>query len=402
MVRIAPSATIEVATVDDGARRARVGGVATCGSVWECPVCARRVRAARATLLDVLQAQEGGMMMTYTIRHDAALPLALGRRVIARAWQYYQAGRGWRSALAMLRAWGTVRALEITHGDHGWHPHLHVWVSGMELDDDATRAAMLDWCHARWSRCVARAARALGVDPKRVAPLRRSADGDDVGVHLSELAEASYLADASLGLELTDAGGAKGRSPWQIARGAADGRARDARLWIEYTRAMRGSRAMTWSRSLAAWRRSCERQEREELAQSRHDWRPAVVIPGWLWDLVRWDRDAVMTACARAEELGADADHGPTLLELARTARAMPAPRGVQRWPRVAPLYSPERAAALRAAAIARIDARLADRRREQWERARARLLVRLRARAESGLDRPHWTEELELREGAE
>lgn len=323
-------------------------------------------------------------MLTATIRHDAGLPLALSRRVVMRAWQFMQAGRWWRAWCDARGIIGMVRAVEVTHGAHGWHPHVHAWLVGARDLGDDDRAEVF----ARWARAVDRAARAVGVDPSRVAPVDQ-VDGAPVGVVVGA-ADARYLADA--GMELTDPAGAKrgaGRSPWDIARGAAAGSAHDVALWREWVSAMHGARQLTWSRSLASWRDADERAEREALEERTVTWEPIARIPGRIWDVVRWDRDAVMDAIEMARD-GAGTD---AVVDRILRARRMPDPRAS--WP---PLPRRGRdSPAARAAAIARMDAELA--RRAEWQRARRverermALVARLRARAAAGLDAPHWAD---------
>lgn len=119
-------------------------GLMRCGRVWVCPVCASKIaetrRAELSTLL--LEAREVVLgytseapeyyprwfltMLTFTIQHRPEESAADVLARIDRAWQRYYSGgwaQGFRKRFYIV---GTIRALEMTHGADGWHPHLHL------------------------------------------------------------------------------------------------------------------------------------------------------------------------------------------------------------------------------------------------------------------------------------
>src|SRR6185437_11787061 len=74
--RLAPSPAVALAP--DGSAHFR--GLVTCGSVTACPVCAAKVRQARAEEIDRalgrhLCAGGGAVFVTLTMPHDAGMPL---------------------------------------------------------------------------------------------------------------------------------------------------------------------------------------------------------------------------------------------------------------------------------------------------------------------------------------
>jgi hypothetical protein len=119
-------------------------GLMRCGRVWVCPVCAAKIAETRRAELTelLLEAREVALgytsgspeyyprwfltMLTFTIAHKPNESAAdvLGR--LDRAWKRYYSG-GW--AISFRKRFyitGTIRALEMTHGAEGWHPHIHL------------------------------------------------------------------------------------------------------------------------------------------------------------------------------------------------------------------------------------------------------------------------------------
>lgn len=206
-----------------------------CGHVWTCPVCAEQIRARRRD--QVMRAVVAGArnapwrMLTLTVRHhagDALAPLLDG---LLKAW------RACRQQGAVQRVWkssvlASIRAVEITHGVHGWHPHLHVLINSDEWSDEA-RATLL----ATWRRIVA-ATLGPAYMPDEEHAIRWSPAIRGAG-------DALYL--AKLGLEMT--WGAKkarngSRGVWELARAATRGDRRACALWLEYEAATKGRRAL--------------------------------------------------------------------------------------------------------------------------------------------------------------
>lgn len=108
-------------------------GLATCGSVWACPVCAAKVQERRREEIaeGFKWAYDEGLqpvMVTLTFPHQAWQKL--GDLVLQQreALKMLRKGRGWDKFMRQLGYRGLIRALEITRGNAGWHPHTHeIW-----------------------------------------------------------------------------------------------------------------------------------------------------------------------------------------------------------------------------------------------------------------------------------
>ncbi len=111
-------------------KRAYYAGLMKCASVWVCPVCAPKIQAVRAlevrTAIDNWTAQGGSVVLvTQTIPHgrrDLLQPL-LER--FTTALRKFKGQRGYERARDKFRITGSIRALEVTYGANGWHPHAH-------------------------------------------------------------------------------------------------------------------------------------------------------------------------------------------------------------------------------------------------------------------------------------
>ena len=127
--------------------RVRYKGLQTCGSVWHCPVCASRISYYRAReiryMCDMWQKTGGGVIfITNTIRHGLGDDLRILLEVLfGIVWNRYINHRGYKTAREKLGYIGRVRAVEVTVGSNGWHPHVHeIWLiekplTSSELDD---------------------------------------------------------------------------------------------------------------------------------------------------------------------------------------------------------------------------------------------------------------------------
>lgn len=322
-------------------------GLATCGSVWHCPVCQMKIKAERGREVSkVVEAhgRRGAVLVTLTIRHGRGHSLEQMRRKLGKAYRALTSGEPWKRFAEAVGLVGAVRGLEVTHSQaNGWHPHLHaVWLlepgwmeaESVKLKDkriegnpyvrlsgsDAKRyrarlpelgnlAAIVkrkghsavpvtwdEWLAARWRQVVRRH---VGEEH---AP-------DTVnGINLSPCDRgAKYL--AKLGLEVSDPGTktasprtddagrrTPSRTPWQIALSLVDAGddpssyMLNLSLWGEYVAAMRGARQLTWSRGLRERYGLRDITDEEIAAEVPRDATVALVIDDEAWKAVAWYR----------------------------------------------------------------------------------------------------------------
>lgn len=231
---------VDIHRTDKGAYFA---GVETCGSVWLCPVCAAKIAEHRKEEVEaVIQtAQDAGgsvYMLTLTLRHDRTDALETLRSAVVDGWRKYQAHKGWRTFKGAVGLIGTVRALEVTYGANGWHPHLHILlVTDRAIED--TDAASLD-LFSRWRGCLEKMGR----------------DAKDLGLDFRPVSAGDYVAKWGTAQELVKGGdktARKGsRNPWQLLSDYAQGDMQAGALFSEYATVFKGKRQLTWSRHLRA------------------------------------------------------------------------------------------------------------------------------------------------------
>jgi hypothetical protein len=190
-----------------------------------------------------------------------------------------------------LKIVGSVRALEVTTGPNGWHPHLHVLVLTESPISDDDRKAYQTLVFRRWQRLITERNKKTG---KAYRPPDREHGITFVPSHKDE-----YIAKLGLADELTrgswkhskDLAGY--RTPLQVLRDITQARAdgkiansRDVALWTEYADEMRGARQLTWSRGLRRMYSMGDEQTDLELADKEESdpGQQIYVVSAAIWD----------------------------------------------------------------------------------------------------------------------
>lgn len=242
--RVAPTVTIRK---HEG--RCSVAGFHTCGSIWSCPVCAGPISKQRqeevATALERAKEEGGAVyMMAFTAPHYRGQKLRMLRSRIANGWRKMLSGSPWGRVKADFGVSGYIKALEVTHGvKNGWHVHIHVlFFLDRELSE-LDRARMEMRLFDRWNGIVQRE----GSEPcnPAVFQLDRAKSSEAAGDYVAKWGsdyEITHLHSK------TAKGG--GRSPFKLLDLASQGYEEAGKHFGEYSRAMHGSRQLTWSRGL--------------------------------------------------------------------------------------------------------------------------------------------------------
>lgn len=232
--------------------RAWYSGLYTCGDVWLCPDCAAKISRRRRTELAEAVVSAGGQnlaasMVTYTFPHGWTDDLAQTMEKFSKARQKLRSQRAWVNFKARWGVVGEIKALEVTHGSHGWHPHLHVAVFSTPVPEDQRPEYEAELYQLWRSACC----KADLPDPS-----------EEHGVHVSwfedpQKLDLAYIAKWSAIQELTGSqskqGKRHGRSPWQLLEDAGGGcmdPQRAAQLWHEYAGVFHGRRQLSWSKGL--------------------------------------------------------------------------------------------------------------------------------------------------------
>jgi hypothetical protein len=237
-----------LAAVVLGKNGAYINGTVTCGSIWMCPVCAGKIAEGRRRevlrCLDAHNATGGDVYMAaFTIPHTAFETCDSLRKAVANTWRKFAAGNGWKSAKIRYGVIGTIRALEVTHGKNGWHPHLHCLVMTKRLSPEVAEEFEF-FVKERWISILERETEKQGSWAYAV-DFRKAENNKIAGDYIVKWGVDSELTKAHL--KFSKKGG---RSPWQLLADAQNGDHQARVLFREYAVAFKGSRHLTWSKGL--------------------------------------------------------------------------------------------------------------------------------------------------------
>ncbi len=290
-----------VPVTDDGAvylrartgddRKAGFGGLATCGSVWTCPVCSAKIAVRRVAEVGKLlrwNDDRGGSscMATFTMSHNKGHRLKTLWEGLSGAWAYMTQGRAgetWRKVRDLFGSDGYVRATEGTYGDeNGWHIHIHLLMIFKGAVSDSAMRYLTDELYKLWSRGLElrgfTASRRHGVDVRRCRDTAQSFErvADYFNKMTFEMAGGRFKK-----------GRKGGRTPFEVlADGLETGLADDLEIWLEWEQASKGRRQLVWSRGLKA-RSGIEDLTDEEIAEAADEGETLLILPRRTWQAIR-------------------------------------------------------------------------------------------------------------------
>jgi len=271
---------------------AHYAGLETCGSIWACPVCSGKIRNSRA--LEISQgagnwdhAGNSVWMVTFTAPHDMGMKLRDLLPVIADSFRKVISGRPWLRIKARAGIVGTIRSMEVTHGENGWHPHLHVLVFVKGDPGAEALAAMTMHFREKWARAITLAGfrkphDVLGVD------VGRCKSAAEAGAYIAKTQEGRAVGNEMSRADLKSGKG-QGKTPFQLLREFREtGEAGKLELWHEYEKATRGHQCITWSAGLRGLLEISEEKTDEQLAAEEVGGEDLLVLPGDVWRAVTW------------------------------------------------------------------------------------------------------------------
>ncbi len=238
--------------------RARYGNLQTCGSVWACPICSAFVSERRAgelrQALDKHSATGGSAgFATFTSSHAVTDSLESSLAAFLAAFRRLTS----KPSYARLRKrWGVlgfVRVLEVTHGRHGWHVHVHVLYFFSGAQDLASLCEFENELFPLWesaaSRSQLRMSRRYGLQVKPTygtveAYLAKFGNGPRWDV-AREMAKGHLKQGRSIA-------GLRSLSPWELLAAAHAGDVRCGVLFKEYALRFKGRAQLYWSPGLRA------------------------------------------------------------------------------------------------------------------------------------------------------
>lgn len=261
--------------------RAEFYGVQTCGSVWNCPICAPKVANGRRdemTLGMGRHVEAGGMVYleTFTFQHTAeeggagCLQPQLDK-LLGLMREKLKSARIYKDTRKEAEVLGQIRALEITYGEaNGWHPHVHelVFASRHAVAVNARgetiyRKSVLGRRRKLWARLLIEAGMAglqrgdTGANLfGKLRNLLRRCYTVQIGAHAAEyIAKFGRESGWGIASEMTKGHTKTPRrcahtTPWGLLADHLDGDKRAGWLFREYAEAFAGRRQLCWSPGL--------------------------------------------------------------------------------------------------------------------------------------------------------
>jgi hypothetical protein len=256
------------------ADNAEFSEIYVCGSVWHCPICAPKITTGRRNeLVAAIGAwrDRGGevYLATRTFSHDKhSRELRELMAELVHALARAKGARGAKELSARAGAVGSIRSLEVTHGEmNGWHPHTHELIFARPGE----RARLLSH-RVAWIRLLVKMGMAgmrEGMSRAERAEQFRFLRRHAYTVQLGDKA-ADYV--AKFGMEpATEEGGRwgpaselvrghqktgerlSGRTPFELLRRYVDaGDRRSGMLFRDFAIAFQGRAQLFWSKGLRA------------------------------------------------------------------------------------------------------------------------------------------------------
>jgi hypothetical protein len=229
-------------------------GLVVCGSIWICPLCSARItefrRAEIKQAVEVLCAR--AVLVTYTLRHtlDDQLPDVLGK--LKGAYKKMWSGR-WVEEFREDHGYiGQIKALEITHGKSGWHPHLHcLMFLNTAMSTDSIELDLQTALRKRWLYTLDR----VGGDASWSNGLTVKVTYGDIAEYVEKMGhepidEIGWNITHEIGKGPAKVSRSGGDTPLQLLYRSLCGDECASSLWLEYVAAFKGDQQLRWSPGL--------------------------------------------------------------------------------------------------------------------------------------------------------
>jgi len=262
------------------------GNVQRCGSLWICPVCAKKISEHRRNELQKglsIWRSQGhyAYLMTLTFSHHQGQPLSFLLERQRKALKCFYETTRVRDVFKRTGVQFKIKALEITYGVNGWHPHNHILLLstkylGISAFVDAEKELSELWIKA----CIK-----SGLD----APSMK------YGLDLRDGSYAEqYVSKWGLEQEMTKGHIKKGRNggatPFDLLQMSISEEkihGRDSvKLWQEFGIASKRKRQLEWGRNLKKYLGMDEIEDQEIVDQTDKESIEVYDIPALLFYLL--------------------------------------------------------------------------------------------------------------------
>lgn len=237
-------------------------GLTRCGNIWTCPTCSALVTQGRREELRVAlsEAKKQGyqyIMLTLTAPHyfnDQLKKVLVG---ISEALRKMKNRKSWKRFAEQIQLVGDIRALEVTYGQNGWHPHFHIILvfKNQLVTEIAEEQILFMWQKACISAGLPEPNR-HGVNIK---------NHDKCAEYISKWGLSSELAKGS---EKT--GSIGNYSPFQLLDFYKEDDLRSGEKFKEFAIEFKGKRQLVWSKRLKSLLKITEKSD-EEIMESEDE-----------------------------------------------------------------------------------------------------------------------------------
>lgn len=284
------------------------GALATCASVWSCPLCAAKIQSRRREELTQLVewAYSNGFsvsMVTFTFPHTRFdnLNSLLFRQ--ADSFRRLRSGKAWQTFKSDFGLVGFVRSLEVTYGQNGWHPHTHeLWIT--EKLTPLNRGDFYQFILKRWTNSCIRSGLLDTANEAQVHGFREHSVDCSFDVSSSDyLVKQDSSRKWGVDAEMTVQTAKKSDGsihPHEFLIRCDSG---DREKFIHYSVAMKGKRQIYWSRGLKKMINVEDKEDSQLALESIEEADLLGLLTKDQWSLVRGND-------ARAELLTAAELHG--------------------------------------------------------------------------------------------
>ena len=251
--------------------RAFYHGLQVCSMPWTCPVCASKIseRRRQEVAHGMKQAAALGLqvfLLTLTVPHGMGDDVNDIADKMQAAWTRLWQGRQGMELRNALGLFGHIRALEVTYGENGFHPHFHALLFFHPQQTTLEGWGMLA---PRWQKVAVRS----GLPAPSLERGCRIDGGDQA---------ANYVTKGVWGLESevtkghTKTGKKGSRTPLDLLKDFMKGDTKAGALWRVYASAFEGRRQLYWSNGLKKLLSVAELSD-EEIALKPED-EPALLL----------------------------------------------------------------------------------------------------------------------------
>lgn len=250
--RILPNAETVDILKHDLAKRAYYKNLLVCGRLWHCPVCAARITETRRQELSEALAASGlvPVLITYTVRHNQGMKLKPLLGAVLESFRRLKSGRIWKNFVNDYAWMGSIRALEPTHGQNGWHPHIHELALLQNSLTSGQLHGLEKALKTRWAAVLAFSGHSASWEHGVSVETAYSSISDYVAKFGHEPIKQNWTLEHELTKAPVKKGRGEGRTPTQLLADYGDGDIPAGRLWQEYARTFKGRKQLVWSRGL--------------------------------------------------------------------------------------------------------------------------------------------------------